>query len=174
MDTIPNDCGCDSIITINLQIDHVDTTVIQDRSVLVSEDLNASHQWIDADNLMPIEGEIFLTYTPDNNGRYAVILTQGTCVDTSSVYTMIVTETENVINGDIQLFPNPTKGKVTIDLGKIYKESGVTVMNSTGMIVQEIKVNNTQIVEFNLNEPGMYLVKISTGDGETIQRVIKQ
>jgi uncharacterized repeat protein (TIGR03803 family) len=174
MDTIPNDCGCDSIITINLQIDHVDTTVIQDRNVLVSADQNANYQWIDADNLMPIEGETFLTYTPDHNGRYAVIVTQGTCMDTSSVYTMIVTETENVINSDIQLFPNPTRGKVTIDLGKVYDEATVSVLNSSGMVIQEKKMKNARQEEIILNEPGMYLVKIRTCDGETIHRVIKQ
>jgi hypothetical protein len=152
----------------------VDTTVIQDRNVLVSADLNASHQWIDADNNLPIEDETYLTYTPDHNGRFAVIVTQGTCVDTSSVYTVIVNKTENFSNENIQLFPNPAKGKVTIDLGKIYDEATVSVLNSSGMIIQEIKMKNAQNEEIILNEPGMYLVKVRTGDGETIHRVIKQ
>jgi hypothetical protein len=173
-DTIPSSCGCDSVITINLQIDHVNTAVIQDRNVLVSADLNANHQWIDADNKLPIEGETYLTYTPDHSGKYAVILTQGTCVDTSSVFAMIVTGNEMENNGKIQLYPNPTNGKVTIDLGKTYTDVDLTVINSTGIVVQEMKIKNAQKPEFNLNEPGMYLVKIRTEDGETIRRVIKQ
>jgi hypothetical protein len=47
-------------------------------------------------------------------------------------------------------------------------------MNSTGIIVQEIKVKNTQKAELNLNEPGMYLVKVRTKEGETVHRLIKQ
>jgi hypothetical protein len=47
-------------------------------------------------------------------------------------------------------------------------------MNSTGIIVQEIKVKNTQKAELNLNEPGMYLVKVRTHDGESVYRVITQ
>lgn len=173
-DTIPSSCGCDSIITVNLQIDRVDTAVIRDGSVLASTDLNAAHQWIDAENNTFIEGETFLTYTPDQTGIYAVIVTQGTCVDTSSAYTVFVTGNENVDFGDIQLYPNPSNGKVTIELGKVYDEATVTIMNSTGMVVQKLQIRNSQKGEIVLNEPGMYLVKIRTGNGETIQRVIKQ
>jgi hypothetical protein len=153
----------------------VDTTIEQNGNALISIDQHAGHRWINLDNANPTEyGDTSFAFLARHNGRYAVILTQGSCIDTSSVYTIIVTKNEENISGNIQLYPNPTNGKVTIDLGKIYDESTVTVMNSTGIIVQEIKVKNTQKAELNLNEPGMYLVKVRTKEGETVHRLIKQ
>ena len=63
------------MLTIDLEIDHVDTAVVRDRSVLISKDRNADHQWIDCDNgNAPIPGETWLTYTARSNGHYAVIV----------------------------------------------------------------------------------------------------
>ncbi|HLO58465.1 MAG TPA: T9SS type A sorting domain-containing protein [Bacteroidales bacterium] len=174
-DTIPNSAGCDSIIQIDLAITHVDVTVIQNGNALISANYEAGHQWINVDNgNQPLPNDTSYTFLPDHSGRYAVIITQGTCVDTSSVYTVNITGNEQFSNGNIQLYPNPTDGKVTIDLGKICDEATVTIMNSTGMVVQELKIRNSQKGEIRLNEPGMYLVKVRTGDEETIHRVIKQ
>jgi hypothetical protein len=153
----------------------VDTTVIQDRNVLVSADINAVHQWIDAENNMPVEGETFLTYTPDHNGNYAVIVTQGSCVDTSSAYTVIVTGNQEISNGSIHIYPNPNDGRFTIDLGKAYEEADIAVLTPTGQVIQELKLKNSQKQEIELNEaPGMYLLRITTREGRRIIKAFKE
>jgi hypothetical protein len=174
-DTIPASCGCDSIITANIHIDHVDPGVIIDRNVLVSLDRDAAYQWIDCDNgNTPVPGETYLAFTPDHSGRYAVIITQGACVDTSLAYSVIITGNGEVNNGNIQMYPNPTNGKVTIDLGKEYGEATITILNSTGIVIQERQMRNARKQEIILNEEGIYLVKVSVRDEQVILKVINQ
>ena len=91
-DTIPNAAGCDSILNIDLDVDHVDTSVTQDRNILISNDENASHQWINCDEgYALIAGETFLSYSAPKNGHYAVIVSEGSCIDTSAVYEVLGT-----------------------------------------------------------------------------------
>jgi hypothetical protein len=172
-DTIPNSCGWDSIMQIDLHVDNVDTRVVQNGNALISADYLAGHQWIDMDNgALPEQGDTLFTFMATHNGRYAVILTQGTCVDTSSAYTVIVTGNEQFNNGNIQIYPNPNKGRFTIDLGKIYETADIALITPSGNVIREIDMKNSQKQEFIFNEaPGIYLVKITTRDGLTILKV---
>jgi hypothetical protein len=175
-DTIQSSCGCDSILLIDADIFNINPSVVTFGSSLQAAASGLSYQWLEYNNeeYSLIEGATNQSYTPRFTGNYAVIISKHGCADTSQVFPVIITEINESAKNEIKLYPNPTNGKVTIDLGKIYDESTVTVMNSTGIIVQEIKVKNTQKAELNLNEPGMYLVKVRSGDVETIKRVIKQ
>jgi hypothetical protein len=175
LDTIPNASGCDSAITINLQIDHVDTTVIQDRSVLISNDENASHQWIDCGNgNAPIEGETYLTFTPKKSGQYAVIVSQGTCVDTSTVYSIVVTGITESSDHNITLYPNPTNGSFTIDLGRVCTEAMVTITSSDGQIIRRENARNTHLVEIDLEAPsGLYMVTVTAEKESAVFKVVK-
>jgi ELWxxDGT repeat protein len=175
-DTIPNACGCDSILDITLQIDHVDTAINVYQNLLVSADPNASHQWIDYDNgYALIVGQTNVSYFPDLTGRYAVIVTQGTCVDTSSAYLYIITGNQEFSDGIIHIYPNPNNGRFTIDLGKAFEEADIAVLTPTGQVVQELKLKNSQKQEIELNEvSGMYLVRITTSEGRRIIKAFKQ
>jgi uncharacterized repeat protein (TIGR03803 family) len=176
IDIIPNAAGCDSVITIDLQVDHVDTTVMQDRSVLISNDRNANHQWIDCDDgNAPIEGETFLTYSAHRNGHYAVIVSQGVCVDTSAVYEILVTGISDPSENKITLYPNPTSGNFTIDLGRIYTEVLLTITRYDGQVIRKENVQNSRIIELALDEPpGLYLVTIREDDREVVIKVVKE
>ncbi len=176
VDTIPNAAGCDSVITIDLQIDHVDTDVIQDRSVLISKDKNADHQWIDCEEgNLPIEGETFLTFTARKNGRYAVIVSEGVCVDTSAVIEILLTRIADPSSGEITLYPNPTSGNLTIDLGRFYTKARVTITRSDGKIAGKENVVNTRKLELDLDgPPGLYLVAIRVEDNEVVLKVVKE
>ena len=64
----------------------VDTSVTLNSSVLTANAvLNTSYQWIYCDSV-EIEGATFQSFTPTENGNYAVVITQDGCVDTSGCY----------------------------------------------------------------------------------------
>jgi uncharacterized repeat protein (TIGR03803 family) len=174
-DTIPSAAGCDSMITINLQIDHVDTSVIQDRNVLISNDENAIHQWIDCDKgYVPIVGGTFLSYSAPNNGHYAVIVSNGVCVDTSAVYEVLGTGITDPAANGITIYPNPTAGKITIDLGMVYPEAIVTITRYDGQVIRKEIIRNTRVTVMDLNEPpGIYMVTVTIENREINFRVIK-
>ena len=175
-DTIPNACGCDSALTIELTIDHVDTAVIQDRSVLISLDRTANHQWIDCDNgNTPVPNETWLTYTASKNGHYAVIVSNGACVDTSGIFEIMLTGTTDPSESQVILYPNPTDGNFIIDMGKVYPEALITITRSDGQVIRKENMENSREIEMSLDEPaGIYLVKVLFEGRETVFRVVKR
>jgi len=75
--------GCDSIVTLNLVIDTVNTNITTSNSVLSSNTDQATYQWYDCKNNVIIETETYQTYSPIINGNYGVIIEENNCIDTS-------------------------------------------------------------------------------------------
>jgi uncharacterized repeat protein (TIGR03803 family) len=174
-DTIPSAAGCDSVITIHLQIDHVDTSVIRDRTLLISNDENANHQWIDCDNgNLPIPGETYLTYTAQKNGHYAVIVSNGACVDTSGIYEILMTGINEPDEAEIKLYPNPTTGNFTIDLGQVNAEARVTISGYDGQVIQKKNFFGLRRINLTLDAPaGIYMISITTDNEKVDFKMVK-
>ena len=121
---IPNTAGCDSIITIDLTIINVDTSVTQNQATLTANATGALYQWLDCNNGNSLlAGETNQSFTATQNGSYAVEVTQNSCVDTSACYAVTtVGILENTFNHEIIVYPNPTYGIVKVDLGKVINE----------------------------------------------------
>ena len=82
--TIPNSVGCDSLLTLNLTIQTVDSEVsLLGKTLTVGE--ADSYQWIDCDNGdAPIDGANGPSFIAEGTGNYAVIVRQGDCEETSA------------------------------------------------------------------------------------------
>jgi uncharacterized repeat protein (TIGR03803 family) len=175
LDTIPNAAGCDSVITVDLQVDHVDAAVVQDRNVLVSNDVDAGHQWIDCDQgNTPIEGETYMTYTAYKNGRYAVVVSQGVCVDTSAVLEVVGTGIPDPSGSQVALYPNPTSGKFTINLGRVYTRAVVTITRYDGQVIRKENFRNNQKIDMDLDVlPGIYMINIATENSVSEFKIVK-
>src|SRR5690606_38357929 len=119
MAILPNQAGCDSTITINLTINTVDVSVTQNGLMLTANATADFYQWLDCNNGHSIiEGETRQSFTATNNGSYAVEITQNNCIDTSACYTITTLGVlENTFKNGLTVYPNPTRGIVTIDLG---------------------------------------------------------
>ncbi|MGB4848851.1 MAG: hypothetical protein WBP41_13080, partial [Saprospiraceae bacterium] len=86
-DSIYNQQGCDSIITIDLEVLHTDTMVIYTPPTLSATlSGNVTYQWLDCNNGNAIiSGETNQSFTPLSSGSYAVALyPDNMCFDTSS------------------------------------------------------------------------------------------
>jgi len=76
----------------------------------------------------------------------------------------------------LAVYPNPTSGAFTIDLGESVEEINTTITNILGQVVASEIFENTKILEFTMEDAaGIYFVKVSTPDGlsETI-KVVKE
>ncbi|CAM3259815.1 T9SS type A sorting domain-containing protein [Aequorivita lipolytica] len=74
------------------------------------------------------------------------------------------------------LYPNPTSGNFTIDLGKNYSEINTTITNILGQVITNERFVNTDTFEVNLQgSPGIYFVNLKTSEGfsETL-KIIKE
>lgn len=77
---------------------------------------------------------------------------------------------------DFALYPNPTIGNFTIDLGREYSDVSVNIYNILGQIISSETYASVKTIEKKItNMGGVYFVKISTANEEsTILRIIKQ
>lgn len=83
--------GCDSSRHLKLTIEYIDTSVTTTDFTLTSNQNNVEYQWVDCDNdYMYLAGENNQIFNPTFNGHYAVIVSNGTCVDTSLCQTIDV------------------------------------------------------------------------------------
>ncbi len=83
--------------------------------------------------------------------------------------------TENKIT-DISIFPNPSSGNFTIDLGKEYTDVSVQISNILGQTISSEKYALAKIIAQEINaSAGIYFVKVGTAKGESnTLRIIKQ
>lgn len=169
--------GCDSTVTLTLTVKTVNTEVVQDGNTLIAQALDASYQWLDCDNgFAPIVGETSQTFTPLINGNYAVEVSEEGCADTSICYEILpVGILENSYNSEIIVYPNPTSGRVTVDLGYDYPETIVTMYDSTGRLIHKAILKDRREFEINIdNSSGIYLIHLQSGSQKAVVRVIKK
>ncbi|AFL81150.1 subtilase family protease [Aequorivita sublithincola DSM 14238] len=76
----------------------------------------------------------------------------------------------------IVLYPSPTNGWFTIDLGKEYSDVSVKIYNIMGQLISSEKYNSAKMIQQEINvSTGMYFVKVSTAkEGSNTLRIIKQ
>jgi type IX secretion system substrate protein/beta-propeller repeat-containing protein len=175
--TLMSAAGCDSVVTLDLTINTVDTGVSQSGNVLMSSASGATYQWLDCDNGNAIiSGETNQVFTASNNGNYAVEVTQNSCVDTSACFTVIgVGVSENNWKSNLNLYPNPTNGQFSIDLGENFSETNIQIFDLGGRVVYQKIIENKRLVSLDLKaQKGIYFVRISTEKKQSTFKLIKQ
>lgn len=155
-DTILNAANCDSIITINLTINTISSLATTVNGITITAtNATATYVWLDCNNnYAPIAGATSQSFTPTANGNYAVEITENGCVDTSAcVPITTVGIIENAISKNIQVYPNPTKDKIQIELDT---KNGIDLefklVDMNGRIIQTMPVKTMQGVNlYNMN-----------------------
>lgn len=177
---IPNAAGCDSTITLDLTIGALDVTTSTATFTISANVTAAAYQWIDCGNGNAIiPGENGQSYTATANGDYAVILTDGSCVDTSACVTITgVGLNENVLSAGIEIFPNPSNGEFTVSISGIATDKMTVVISEVnGKIIMTKELSNTSdSIELPVDlagiENGVYFVTISADDQRSVQRIV--
>ncbi|MCB0846278.1 MAG: T9SS type A sorting domain-containing protein [Bacteroidetes bacterium] len=170
LDTIPNVAGCDSLMTIDVTINTVDTSVSVNFITLTSNAADATYQWIDCNNgNIALAGETGQSFTASVNGNYAVVVSQNDCQDTSACYAINTVGIYNNSFGEaLSVFPNPSNGSFVVDLGQQYTGVSVVITSVTGQVVFERNFQSIQKQRFDLDIPGgLYLMSLSSKEGQT-------
>lgn len=171
LDTLVAANGCDSIMTTDLTIlSPVDTTITATLPTLTANASTATYQWVNCDSsYMPLAGATTQAYTPTANGNYAVIITDGNCSDTSSCYAVLITGIKNnKLTKMLTLFPNPTSGNLSLELGQVFSTVTIRVTSVTGQHLSTKTFKSTDKIDFNIEGiAGVYLLEITTNEGDT-------
>ena len=170
--------GCDSLVTLDLTINNVsDLSTSIAGTTISSNNSLATFQWLDCDNSYSIiAGETGQSFTPSQNGNYAVELTENGCVDTSAcVAITTVGIIENSFGDNLLIYPNPTSGNFSINLGSVYENSSIMITDITGKLIDSNSLTNSQILNLTLDKPkGVYILSIIAGNKKAVIRLIKE
>jgi len=172
--TLTNSAGCDSVISLNLTIENVNTNVIINSQSLSADLFGANYQWLDCDaNFSIINGAINQTFTPLNNGNYAVEITSNTCTDTSICYAINDLGLTKLIDATISITPNPANDFIKINSKNPI--DNITIYNESGQVIKVIEPNkstNTLVNTKDLNQ-GVYFIRIQTQNESILKKIIK-
>lgn len=168
-DTILNASGCDSILTIDLAF-AIDTSVSLGFYELISNDANALYQWLYCDSAYaPVVGAIDQNFWPFYDGNYAVVVSQGTCTDTSACYFQLAFNSiEEFSSEEVHVYPNPTTGKVNI---LAHDMEQVEIWDMQGNIIYTGIENELDLSE---ESRGLYVIEITTDKYTFIRKLVKQ
>ena len=155
--TIPNGAanGCDSIVTLNLMVSSINTTVTNNTTVLYSNhSLANSYEWFDCNS-----GELVYTgqtFHPTYNGSYKVKITTDNCVATSMCYLVNqLSLTDETIN-DLKIYPNPAKEILYV--AGVDSET-IQIRSLSGQ--ELLSVSNQNNVNISNLASGCYLIEVN-------------
>jgi hypothetical protein len=175
-DIILNSAGCDSVITINLEIIKVDAGITPGDLTLFATMDGAAYQWIDCGNgNQPIPGETSQQFTPTENGFYGVIVTFKTCVDTSACIPYFIDATSGPGQpGQLKVYPNPARDYIMVEHEEEIPDGRLIITDSYGIEVLTMPWNGNgqQKLEWSIPR-GHYTITLISGNDRRMGRVIK-
>jgi hypothetical protein len=175
-DTLTSVLGCDSLTSLNLIVDTVNTHLTVIGNFLFAP-ASTNYQWVNCNTgFSAISGATTDTYTATVNGSYAVILTQNGCVDTSNCVTMSPQSIKELnANDALKVYPTLINDQLTIENTKLSDNYSFLIVDAMGKTV--VAKTNLTASKLQLNTSnwsvGMYSVIIQSGDGTKLLRVVK-
>ena len=96
-------------------------------------------------------------------------------VDDLAVVYSTVGVVENDFGGKIQVYPNPTRGDFSIDLGKDYKSVIVNITGLNGELIQSEQFEQSRLLDLTVaGSAGNYLVTILSEEKKAVIRLVKE
>jgi hypothetical protein len=141
----------------------VDAVVTANGATLTVNVTNGIFQWIDCDNLNAlIPNETNPTFSPVENGNYAVITTNNGCVDTSNCVNFLITEASGFNTSDaIKVYPNPAIDHITIKINSNSLRSDFRITDVAGRFVMKGELSSeNSIINISELKMGIYYIKI--------------
>ncbi|QNL20434.1 T9SS type A sorting domain-containing protein [Hyphobacterium sp. CCMP332] len=165
MDTIPNNAGCDSVITLNVVLQTINDSVSVNGNTLTALQNGANYQWFLCQaGLNPISGANSQSYTISSTGNYAVSLEVNGCRDTSDCVLAIFTGLNGSDLNKLQVFPNPNKGEIQF---KGDFEGHLNIVDSKGISVYETDISKSSMNSINIPKSignGMYILHFQSDE----------
>lgn len=155
---------------------HENTLSVQENTIVSNIIEHATYQWLDCDNnFAAIPGATNATFSPINNGSYALEVNFNGCTDTSdciSVSTIGLGEINETYG--IHCYPNPTKDHLTISRSGD-ETMNISLLDMNGKYLQGWE---KQSEEFTLNlshlSSGIYTLQLQTASFVRTMKIRKE
>jgi uncharacterized repeat protein (TIGR01451 family) len=174
-DTLSNHRGCDSICTLELNIDSLDADIHKNGRKLSSTVPNAHYKWFKCDSgYTLIIGEDKQNFSADNIGFYTVVVTKGSCSDTSACVPVNANDLsvdDGSIYDLINIFPNPGNGQFIID---VRLPGTLLIYDQFGKLLLNKMLSDHETINLENAAAGIYYFKYETELGQKLGKIIIQ
>lgn len=146
----------------------VDKSVVSNGNTFTAvEAPPATYQWVDCnDNFSPIAGETNQSFTPSQNGSYAVEITLDGCSVLSECFSTNLGIEENSLSGNISVYPNPSDDGVLNIKSFDANIGGIEVFTLQGKLIYAEKDIQSLEHQIQLDEPaGLYWLQLNNVQG---------
>ncbi len=168
-----NTYGCDSLVTLNLQIRDLDPMITVSKDTLGTTQPYASYRWLL--NGDTISGAVFPVHIAIENGDYQVVVSQTDgCIDTSAVYPInnVSVNDRNHMAVQISVYPNPAYD--VLHVVSTFSGGRTILCNLAGKQIVEAALPASVDLKGIAN--GMYLLMAYDREGRLIHtgKVVRQ
>lgn len=148
---------------------NVNNTTSVSGSTITANQTNATYQWINCNSSnAPIAGATSQSFTPTENGRYAVIVNVNGCIDTSNCVEVNLTSINEVANNSMLLYPNPAT--TAFSIANIEVGTRILMLDITGkVLIDEVAKHDAHTISTNNLTRGIYFVRVEH-NGHTAQK----
>ena len=162
-DSLTTSKGCDSIVYYDVSITTIDTNVSVSNNVLTATAGADAYQWIDCSTNSPIAGATSNTFVADQSGSYAVVITVGSCTDTSGCHNVTVSGLEFPEATDVVIISYTADNKIRI---KPLNPADIEIFDSFGRKIYSAR----RAIEVLLSDlpAGIYFMFIN-GSGQPVK-----
>ena len=130
-------------------------------ATLTAAATGATYQWIDCDaNNAAISGATAQTFTPAQNGNYAVVITLNGCSDTSACVAITTVGLDDIKTELFRVYPNPASTIINVEMSNA---SAVRLFDVSGKLLKELNGASFHTIDVTDLTPGMYMIESAEG-----------
>ena len=175
-DTIVNQGGCDSIISIQLTMESLDPGLINSGDTLFAVQDSADYQWVDCDSgFSPVPGATSQSFIPTLTGNYAVVVNYLGCTDTSACESVVLASRALPVSGfSLIAFPNPIhkdlgQSTVKLELSQPLPGGELRLSDALGKLWFRKELGTDQVLELDLKSlpAGVYWLGLTGKNDES-------
>lgn len=151
----------------------MNANLFQTDNVLTASPSGGTYEWLNCTTGAPIVGETGQEFIAVMNGDYAVVVALNGCSDTSNCVAVDNADIDQHFLESLSLYPNPTDGKFTLDLGEFKDNATITLRDVRGRLLQSNDYTNVESIDMFIEYPtGMYFLEITSNNENAVLRVV--
>ena len=170
--------GCDSIVTLELTVIEINTSLSTSGWTINAVDVaGASYNWVDCDAAYSsvIPAVTAPTFNVTSAGNYAVIIEQDGCVDTSACFLFDDARLDENDGPTVIINPNPSTNNIHVILGEEWINVSIELTDLSGRIVFKGDYTSSHTIDIDLSRlaAGEYILTVKNVEATVHQKVIK-
>lgn len=169
-----NNVGCDSIEILNLNVVNDSVEIYQTGNLLIANQASYTYQWFDVNNHHIIPGATNSTFIANQTGSYSVIISNGFCVDTSTLIQVQSLSFNNNSNEcNFRAYPSPVSKTLFVNYGGPENTTAtLELYDDAGRLILEQLLEARQLTSIDIaNLPrGVYYVRCDS----CVRKIVKE